>query len=498
MFDDLKMIKKFYGEKMMHLCQQLFPTLLEEPQLLYWALSTNFYQSRDLYYDICKFGLIPEFKEYIYTIATEEDPIESIEEKTPQELLEEAGYILYECHNEEEIQTFKKYYKPEEELCTFKGNRLDRCHVFFAVKKNAFELNRESFSKPQRQDEYGTSVISIQFTRGNVNTLSIKNRYNHRVDNCDSTFNNNLDNIKSGLSSSFRRHYKFNFIPNRHFFEIKGYVRANDGKFHKYNYEINNIYYCPGNIIIDNFVVKKDYLDSSKYLIIDYFILDITNKKILLYDSTLKDCFIDDFKNISKINVIKKENNNKVIYIETKKGEEINVIEVIIDKNNNIIGYKNDKLNRTDDFFLYNNVLMTDLNLPMLKEAGNYFLFQNESLTSVNLPSLVEVGDYFFTQNESLITLELPLLKQVGSGFLSSNNQLTEINLPSLKEAGNEFLSGNKSLTSLYLPSLIQVGDNFLSYNNSISVIYLPNLIQFGHQFLSCNNLKNELIGIKK
>ena len=28
--DDLKLIKKHYGEKMAHLCRDLFPTLLEE------------------------------------------------------------------------------------------------------------------------------------------------------------------------------------------------------------------------------------------------------------------------------------------------------------------------------------------------------------------------------------------------------------------------------------------------------------------------------------
>lgn len=30
MNDDLKIIKKYYGEKMSHLCRTLFPTILEE------------------------------------------------------------------------------------------------------------------------------------------------------------------------------------------------------------------------------------------------------------------------------------------------------------------------------------------------------------------------------------------------------------------------------------------------------------------------------------
>ena len=36
------------------------------------------------------------------------------------------------------------------------------------------EIKREDFTEPMRQDKYGTSVISIQFTRGDINTLSIK------------------------------------------------------------------------------------------------------------------------------------------------------------------------------------------------------------------------------------------------------------------------------------------------------------------------------------
>ena len=73
--------------------------------------------------------------------------------------------------------------------------KLNTDYVFFAIKDNCDMLRRENFKNPDRQDEYGVSVISIQFSRGSINHLSIKNRYNHTVDNPDCTFNNNLDNI---------------------------------------------------------------------------------------------------------------------------------------------------------------------------------------------------------------------------------------------------------------------------------------------------------------
>ena len=209
---------------------------------------------------------------------------EVIVEENPFELLKKAGYNLFECQTEEEIQSFKRYYEPNERICTFNGNRLSICHVFFAVKENVDEIKRKDFSDPQRQDAYGTSVISIQFTKGDVNTLSIKNRYNHTVNQPDATFSNNLENIIPGLTYSFTKHYNLNINQNdSKDLELPGYVLANDGKFYKYNYEINNIYYCPDNIIIDRFGVKKDYQEKEKYILADYFLIDLVNKKVKIY-----------------------------------------------------------------------------------------------------------------------------------------------------------------------------------------------------------------------
>ena len=122
--------------------------------------------------------------------------------------MRQAGYTLYECKSEEDIQKFRKYYTDKEMLCTFtSGNRLRNNYVYFAVKDGADKLKRSDFQNPERQDAYGTSVLSIQFTRDASHTLSIKNRYNHTVDNPDATFSNNLDNIIPGLTNSFAKFY---------------------------------------------------------------------------------------------------------------------------------------------------------------------------------------------------------------------------------------------------------------------------------------------------
>lgn len=146
MNDELKKIKKKYGENMMHLCRKLFPTLLEKEGLLFSLLESNFSFSKYLYQDIIDHHLEIDFKDYIYYVANLQHERKIATTKTPRELLSKVGYELYECHTEEEIQYFRKYYAPGEEICTFIiGNRLKVCHVFFAVKKNVDEIKRKDF-----------------------------------------------------------------------------------------------------------------------------------------------------------------------------------------------------------------------------------------------------------------------------------------------------------------------------------------------------------------
>jgi hypothetical protein len=65
--DDLKRIKKEYGENMSHLCRELFPTILNEKKgELYRIISTHFAKSKWLYDDIINQDQIKYFQNYIY------------------------------------------------------------------------------------------------------------------------------------------------------------------------------------------------------------------------------------------------------------------------------------------------------------------------------------------------------------------------------------------------------------------------------------------------
>ena len=486
---DLKIIKKKYGEEMMHLCRELFPTLLEQEGLLPKLLHDNFKESRSLVKDIIDNNIEDEFKNYIYSMVDVENNYEEVVSKRPEELLKEAGYKLYECHSEEEIQRFKKYYAEGEALCTFNGGRLNRHFVFFAIKENVDQIKRENFPKPQRQDEYGTSVISIQFTRDNSHTLSIKNRYNHTVNFPDSTFSNNLDNIIPGLTNSFDKYYGMHQSHLQGGFEIPRYVKARDGKFYKYNYEINNIYYCENNVIIDNFEVKE--YPHEQYIIFDYFILDLKNKLIQKYwnDMELEDSFPNTIGTIKDIK-IENDKDNKNILIKTDDSDEVDVI-ITLDKNNRIIALKNDKVKNINNRFLSHNQVLTSLSLPNVDSVGNWFLGANKNLTELYAPNLTYVGKYFLTFNKSLTILSLPNLSSAEDNFLSANKILTELYTPNLTYAGNEFLFKNESLVTLCLQALNSVGDKFLYFDKALTTIDLPGLTKTGNYFcFRCNNIQ--------
>ena len=475
--DDLKLIKKYYGENMMHLCRELFPTLLETPGLLFNLFDSSFEHSKFLYADIVNFGKIEELKNCINGFIIDKEEL-LIREETPFELLKEAGYNLYECKTEEDIQRFKKYYQADEQLCTFNGNRLNRCHVFFAVKENVTEIRREDFREPKREDEYGTSVISIQFSRGDVNGLSIKNRYNNAVENPDATFFNNLDNIIPGLTKSFERAYNLNIIKTGSIMTLpKIYTKASNGKAYRFNYCVNKVFYCPNNIIIDNGEVKQ--LEKEKYILVDYFIIDLVNKKIGFYGFVRGESFLDNLKDIKKISVEKDKNtSNKNIFITSNEG---NKIIIQINEFNQIVGYENNNAKKIDDNFLWLNNTLKWIRMLSVTEVGNSCLTKNKDLLSLEMPKLERIGSYFLSDNESLESLLLPSVMEIEAYSLYNNKILNNFYAPNLEIMGNCVLKSNISLRILDLPSIKEIGSSCFEDNLNFEIINFPNLEQFSY-----------------
>ena len=367
-------------------------------------------------------------------------------------------------------------------------------YVFFAVKDNVDDIKRKNFKSPQRQDEYGTSVISIQFSRGDVNTLSIKNRYNHTVFNPDATFDNNLDNIISGLTDSFEEYYGFNINHNEIGKLGLNYVKATDRKYYKYNMEINNVYYCPDNIIIDNGEVIKDFIDKEKYLVIDNFILNLQNnninsiyngKSITQYGSgIMRDCFPNDLQKFDKINIIKNDDGTKTIELIKKDKYPVYIK---IDKCNNIIGYTNSNLKQIRNNFLMWNKKLKELDIKNVKEIGDDFLATNDKLLSLNLPNTIVIGNRFLVNCANLKTIELEKVKEIGHHFLGWNIDLEYLYAPNLEKISNGFLEYNVALKSLSLPKVKEVGERFIENNRDLSYLDIPNIEKAGKFFMNRN-----------
>lgn len=484
---DLKYIKKKYGEKMMHYCRECFPTILNVPGKLVEILNTHFYCVKDsLYNDIKENHKESEFNDFVYSNAglKNEYDIRDVS-KTPKELLDDAGYDLFECKTVEEVNSFKKYFILGEQLCTFldPASRLENKYVFFAVKKNILDIKREDFLIPDRQDEYGTSVISIQFTRDKNNHLSIKNRYNEVVNNPDSTFDNNLDNIIPGLTMSFYKAYGIREIYDENSeFQMENYISI-DGEYYKYNYKLNDIYYCTNNIIALNGKVIK--YDPEKYIIMDYFIIDLVNKKIDVFDNKLRDSFSEVIGKIKNIEIVRGEKDKKV-YI---TNEEDNIFELTLSFDNKLIGIKNNMIDKLPNRFLISGEYLKNMEFSNVREIGNDVLYANTDLEYFNLSKAEVIGNYFLANNIKLTNIDLNKTIMIGDDFLKRNIIVESINFDSLQRVGNSFMFSNKGLSSIVIPNLSYTGKCFFKLNDKVLFASFPSLQETGDFFM--NDAKN-------
>ena len=521
MENELRRIKKLYGEDMMHFCRSKFPMILEHEGELLRILTENLAPTKSIYEDITNNNFEGDFIRWINSLADVKDIELPDTDKTPFELMEEAGYTLYECKTEKDIQAFRHYYSrgdgsstpvyvegttPEarkgEELCTFEGNRLERCHVFFAVKKNVHEIERKNFTSPKREDPYGTSVISIQFTRGNINTISIKNRYNHTVNNPDATFGNNLENIIAGLTRSFEKQYGLNIEQETNedgYFltsDLK-YYRGNDGRYYRYNIEMDGVYYCSDNIIIkDGKVITKYAEEKERYIFAEHALIDLKRKKVSFpFPSFIRetDAFVNSINAVGKIKNIDvvKNGENKIITI---KYEEDKEVKIEIDKNNAIVGYQNDHVKEIESFFLTFNTEMKYLSLKNCETIAQDFLDYNTKLSDVSLDKVRKIESMFLNQNQALTSLSLPSLEELGSYALGANTVLSEVNMPKVKIIGNYVFSSNQSLRRISFKELEVMGHAFLvsSDMDDLEEIDLPKLKRMG------NHCFNHIKRIKK
>lgn len=236
------------------------------------------------------FSELDEFK--IKSICTEisaTNTFGTIRETTQEEIIEDfnkAGYDTVIFDDEEKIAEYKKYYADGEVICTYNNlaERMRQYHMIVAVKKDIDKIQRSK--APQRDDEYGTSILNIQIAK-NGSHMSIKNRYNHTVNECDSTLNNNLDMLVLGLQAKVLGYYNIASLNNNKCYYNR-IVNIN-GIYLKYNREAHNVYF--GDFVLDNANGAR-FTDHSKYYVKvndDYwnepYVLDFQKKEVIqLFD----------------------------------------------------------------------------------------------------------------------------------------------------------------------------------------------------------------------
>ncbi len=499
---DLKFIKKHYGEHFAKLCRKWFSSILEYPEMLSNIISTTFDEVPTLFDDVI--NQEEEFVSYILDIAyakiNEEKGIENKQEASPEEIFDKAGYILYpECQTEEDIQCFRKYYQEDEELCTFYTQRLHTCRVWFAVKKDVDKIKRENFEYPQRQDEYGTSVISIQFSKGNRNVLSIKNRYNHTVDNPDATFSNNLDNIAPGLTNAFIKRFNIENYTHRTSgtsFGLVGYIQGSDGKFYKKLPKNNwgNYILCENNIILNGDRHVPHKLNKSKYLVVDNYLFSLGKEKFIgefVYGFLKKEknvfSYLGKIKNI-KVNFDNEK--NRIITVIPEIGENVTIV---VSQSSTIIKYFDNNIKEAGNFFLGTSMNLKEISVPNIEKIGDDFLFYNYDVKELYLPKVKTIGNGFVSSNSELFDLYIPNIERIGNYCLTNVNKIEELDLPKLESIGNSFMKYSK-LKSINFPKLEHVGENFLLYDFCLEKANMPNLKHAGIYFLSEMSASTELI----
>ena len=340
--NELNRIAKMYGNDMKNLLgrNDAFATIRETRGALYTAITELFAPSKLLYDEIKdqqgefinlmlvklnEMEVLGTMDEAIPTDVNfldifDSDKVDEYLQDIVSEFKEKAHYDLYLCKTEEDVNKFRDYYVPDELLCTFDNinGRLGSKYIFWAVKDNVDEIKREE--TPIRDGAYGTSVISLQFDKRN-GILSIKNRYNHTVSNPDATLNNSLENISVGLTRKFAQ---IGLAPTNNYKNkllLTNYIQDNKGKLYKYNYTINDIYFCPNNVVLNKDGIATQYVINED-VFLDCYVLNISKKRgqSLKCVAGINDCFEDAFKNIN--NIVKKSLPNDeteyLIYVNNK------------------------------------------------------------------------------------------------------------------------------------------------------------------------------------
>lgn len=382
----------------------------------------------------------------------------------PLTLLDKAGYKAWYVENEQDQNSIAGYFRSQkavdygmtggyprtnvgytengELLCTVYQNwddglkRFDSDYIIHAVKKEVLGDDKLPESQwhikpsvnPERQDEYGTSVISIQIAKPKGGYISIKNRYNHTVIDPDNTFDSNPDRIIPGLSNALKAHFGVEFTTTNT--PLPPNFRMIHDRVVRYNFERDNVCFGPNYYFIGSNLVE---LNNDYEYMLDYYILDRRTGELRYpgpeyqaEDNTI--AFFNKMLKNKKIEVKtnKKQKSQKTIFVD---GVQFMVVE-----NGQIVELNLQDVKELPDWFMSGNTTLRTLIAPKLEKTGQDFLVANNALTKLILPELVSMGQYSLRSLNTLTEINTPKAKELGHLSIASQSNLKKLNVPELPD----------------------------------------------------------------
>lgn len=384
---------------------------------------------------------------YLMSLLTPNDDVSISAPGDPFVLLDEAGYKAFHADTLEKQNSIEHYFAPGELLCTFNDHaRYENYHIVHAVKNDADQINRRDFDgMEERQDGYGTSVISIQMLKTG-GFISIKNRYNHAVEACDNTFNSNPDDIIRGLSATLQEHFNVEFstaqsaLPN-------GFVLIGNRIF-KYHTEHNNTYYG------DQAWAEKGAIHtvdkSAGDALFERVLFDNKTRMLKKIDPVDDDSFADDFNRCY--------GGNRALTVQSGNLTLHGAV---------LIGAEQSRIKT--------------LNLPALTEMGDMCLSQAKALTHFEAPGLITMGGACLNHSNALTEFKVPALTTMGFGCLYFANALINFEAPALNTMGDRCLYNATALKHFNAPALTSMGFECLYYAHALTHFDLPALNTMGN-----------------
>ena len=404
------------------------------------------------------------------------------------ELAKKAGYTVIYADTLEKQNSIQHLFKKKEELCTFRdSSRFKHYHILHFVKEGAENLKREDFNGNEcREDEYGTSVLSIQIAKEG-GFIKICNRYNHTVPNPDNTFHSNPDFIIPGLTLAIEK-FLSQSIGAMASPLANGFIQLN-GMIYQTHTEVDNIYFGTDFYIKDNcpHVIHKDY-----QMIVDNFIIDFKENKIISFYK--KDDLFSVFSEDNIIPLLEDEIKNGRLSMK-KEGEQNAVYlddRCILKAKNSVMTYLNLKTPKKPDNSIFcHHAEIEEIHLDNLVDFKHALISQCffccPKLRVLSLPKLTFLGNESILHLPQLEQLDLRSVQEVGSGCLNNLARIKEINLPNCEEIGCCSIVKNKMLQTVRIKKVGSLCEKAISYNPMLTTLEAPLLNQISTTALQEN-----------